>query len=256
MSAAQVALVLHDVAPATWTACERLLRALSIVPGDALTLLVVPHYHRGRRCDEPAFRRALDPWLAGGAEVALHGYVHHDDAHAPRAAGDWFRRRVLTAGEGEFAALARDEAAARIDAGLALMARCGWTPQGFVAPAWWLSPGARQALSQSRLRWCGTRTGLHALPDWRALRAPALGYSARSAWRRSMSPSIVELQRRAADRDCVPVRLALHPADAAWPALIEHASGIWRRLRERRVPVCESRLLDALQRDSGVPDAA
>src|SRR5579884_1177916 len=105
-------IALHDVAPATWPHCARWLDLLDALGAPPLTLLVVPNFHgRGRIDRDPAFCRAIERRLAGGDELALHGYDHRDAAPAPRGARAWWRRRVLTAGEGEFAAL--DEAQAR-----------------------------------------------------------------------------------------------------------------------------------------------
>ena len=70
--------VLHDVAPATLPACDRMLRAIEEVSYDVpLTLLAVPRYH----CDPPS--AFFGDWLRGrsarGDEIALHGYTHLDD---------------------------------------------------------------------------------------------------------------------------------------------------------------------------------
>jgi predicted deacetylase len=52
---------LHDVAPATWPECAAILRMLDDAGATRLTLLVVPHFHRGARVgDDAAFLRALD----------------------------------------------------------------------------------------------------------------------------------------------------------------------------------------------------
>ena len=40
-------IALHDVAPATWPRCERLLAMLDGIGARAVTLLVVPDFHRG-----------------------------------------------------------------------------------------------------------------------------------------------------------------------------------------------------------------
>src|SRR5262249_34000451 len=166
-----VCISVHDVAPATWPRCERLLGMLDACGASPVTLLVVPDYHRLGRIDgHPAFLRALERRLARGDEIALHGYHHLDDAAPPRGPLDWFARRALTQSEGEFAALAADEALARIARGVALMAALGWTVRGFVAPAWLLGRGARVALSSrtggSGFAYTTTRGGVYRLPDW------------------------------------------------------------------------------------------
>jgi len=224
-----VCISLHDVAPATWPACRQLLRFLDELQAGPVTLLVVPDYHRrgGLEADS-AFCRALDGRLARGDELALHGYFHLDDAPPPRSPAAWARRRLLTAAEGEFAALSATEARRRLRQGSELFRRLRWPLAGFVAPAWQLGPAARAALSEFPLAYTTTREALWRLPDWRPVRSPSLVYSVRAYWRRKMSVWWNEaLLRRLAAAPLL--RLSLHPADAAYPEVLAH----WRSLIER-----------------------
>ncbi|HEY0229715.1 MAG TPA: DUF2334 domain-containing protein, partial [Dokdonella sp.] len=117
-------IAVHDVAPATWPQCAALLALLDEFGAPPVTLLVVPDYHhRGRADADIGFRRAIEGRLARGDEIALHGYFHLDDGPPPRTPGDWLRRRQLTAGEGEFAALSDEHAGRRIAAGLDMFER-------------------------------------------------------------------------------------------------------------------------------------
>ena len=72
-----VCVVVHDVAPATRAACERVFAAVREVAPLPLTLLAVPRWH----CDPPS--PEFGPWLLAhyeaGHEIALHGYTHQDD---------------------------------------------------------------------------------------------------------------------------------------------------------------------------------
>ena len=61
--------------------------------------------------------------------------------------------------------------------------RHGWPVAGFVAPAWLMSEGTRQALRRLPLRYTSTPQHLYRLPEFTAIQAPAV-WSARSAWRR------------------------------------------------------------------------
>jgi len=68
-----VCVSVHDVAPATWTQCERLLGMLDAIGPLPVTLLVVPDFHRAGAVDtSAAFIRAIKARLARGDEVALH----------------------------------------------------------------------------------------------------------------------------------------------------------------------------------------
>ncbi len=221
----------HDVAPATWPRCARLLAMLDECGAGPVTLLVVPDYHHGGRIDAyPAFVRAIERRLARGDEVALHGYYHEDDAPPPRGPLGWVARRVLTQGEGEFAAIGAADALERLERGAALMAALRWPVRGFVPPAWLLGPGARIALSRmtGTFAYTTTRSGVYRLPGWHYTFSPSLVCSVRSAWRRSMSQALNAATWAAARRARL-LRVSLHPVDAAHPDVMAR----WRAWIER-----------------------
>jgi len=199
-----------------------------------VTLLVVPDYHRRGRIDgDPPFLRAVERRLARGDEVALHGYYHWDDQATPRIPTDWLRRRVYTAGEGEFAALHADQAAARLERGVKLLQGLGWPVYGFVAPAWLLSAGSRSALSQLPFTYTTTLRAIHRLPDWQACLSPALAYSVRSPLRRALSRVWNDRLFTRFGQHPAPLRFCLHPADAHHPFVVHH----WQNLIERALPL-------------------
>jgi uncharacterized protein len=233
------AVSLHDVAPDTWPACERLLSMLDPF-GVPVTLLVTPHFHRGRRIDaDEAFVRSIRHRVSRGDDVVLHGYFHLDAAGPPTGLREWFLRRVLTASEGEFAAIDAAEARRRIAVGAGLLQAAGLQPAGFVAPAWLLGAGAREALAESALAYTCTRDVLYALPSFEAVRAPSLVYSTRAAWRRVASRHWN--RRRLAMLSSEPrLRAALHPADAAHPAVLDDWTSLLGTLARTRRPVLES----------------
>jgi predicted deacetylase len=153
---------IHDVAPATWPDCLRLVQAIRAVADIPLTWLVVPHYHfRPER--SAAMEAGLDTALARGDELALHGYSHLDTEANGGGLRARFLRNVYTRREGEFAALSHQEARRRLDLGLAWFAERGWTPSGFVPPAWLLGEGAWQALRESPFAYTTTFSHFHVL---------------------------------------------------------------------------------------------
>lgn len=237
---ARLCIAIHDVAPATWPACARLLALVDALGAPPVTLLVVPDWHRRGAIDtDPEFRRAIDARGARGDELALHGLVHLDEAAPPRGLTDRVRRRVLTAGEGEFAALDEREALARIDAGLLGFARCGWSAQGFVAPAWLLGDGARAALARTPLRWTSTHAALEDSGGRWRMAAPVLSASARSAWRRRASRLWLPFAARAWHAAPL-LRVALHPADADHPELLDAWRDVLGVLLARRDALTKS----------------
>lgn len=229
---ATVCVSLHDVAPATWSRCETLLAALAQVAPVPRTLLVVPDYHRRGDGLPPWYHAALAAQVKAGAELALHGLFHLDDAPAPTSLRDWLRRRVLTCGEGEFAALVHDVAVARLRAGAAWFRDAGWPLYGFIAPAWLLGSSAWQALDQSALTYTTTRTHFHLLHPRRTVAAPCIVYSTRSRWRLGLS---LARNARLTHHDAPLVRLALHPDDALHPAVVHQAQQLLEKLLQERV---------------------
>ncbi|MFO0453321.1 MAG: DUF2334 domain-containing protein [Pseudomonadota bacterium] len=245
------AVSLHDVAPSTWEDCETLLELVRPY-GVPVTLLVTPHLHAGVRADaDPAFAQALRGRLARGDEPVLHGYYHLDDATPPRSTRDWVRRRLLTAGEGEFAAITAQEAERRAVLGRAMLRGIGVEVEGFVPPAWQIAIDAFDAVARAGFRYVTTRDWLYPLPSGDPVHAPSLVYSTRTAWRRAASHwwNLLRLRSLAlAPR----VRVALHPPEARY----RHVREAWRRMMDalaaRRDGVLETRWLPR----AGPPEAA
>ncbi|WP_411269057.1 DUF2334 domain-containing protein [Pseudomonas moraviensis] len=243
-----VCLVLHDVAPSTWADYQPFVEAVDALGNVPMTWLVVPDFHRHDALDaNPAFRQVLDARVARGDELALHGYYHDDQEPVPNTPRDWFMRRVYTH-EGEFYRLSREAALDRLHAGLEMFQRYDWPVHGFVAPAWLMSDGTRQALRELPLSYTSDPQHLYRLPDFTAIDAPGLVWSARSAWRRGVS-KIVSDQREQRWRDAPVIRLGLHPVDMRHRFSREY----WLRTLERlladgRVPLTK---IDWLARQHG-----
>ncbi len=229
---------LHDVAPATWGHCRDVLDAVREVAEVPVTLLVVPAY-RGACSAQPEFEEAMTAQLAAGHELALHGYFHVDP-HVPSDVIDWFRRRIYTAGEGEFCGLSAAEAAERLTLGRRWFAANRWPLAGFVAPAWLLGPGSWRALRETTgLQYTSTLTQMILLPEKQSIRAPCLTYSVRQAWRRPASIVWNSLLGRVAARAPV-LRLGLHPYDAESKAIRRSWQGLLQRALTDRAPVTKA----------------
>ncbi|WP_130902318.1 DUF2334 domain-containing protein [Pseudomonas sp. Sample_23] len=243
-----VCLVLHDVAPSTWADYQPFVEAVDALGDVPMTWLVVPDFHRHDALDaNPAFRRVLDARVARGDELALHGYYHDDQEPLPNNPRDWFMRRVYTH-EGEFYRLSREAALARLHAGLEMFQRYDWPVQGFVAPAWLMSDGTRQALRELPLSYTSDPQHLYRLPDFSAIAAPGLVWSARSAWRRGLS-KILSDQREQRWREASVIRLGLHPVDMRHRFSRDYwLHTLQRLLAEGRVPLTK---IDWLARQRG-----
>jgi len=241
-----VCVVLHDVAPATWPQCARILDLLDTLGAAPVTLLVVPYFHGHGRIDQtPAFARAIEARLRRGDELALHGYEHRDTAPPPRSPADWLRRRLLTAGEGEFAALTEVQAHEKLACGLDAFGRLGWPLAGFVPPAWLASTGARAALRRSGLQYTSTHAALIALADGRRFAAPCLTASPRAAWRRVASRMWLPAALVSTQAARV-VRVGLHPVDALHDDIMICWRHVLARLLAQREAITKSRALAVL----------
>lgn len=233
----KLCIAIHDVSPATWPQCERLLDMLATLGRHPVTLAVVPEWHGASPIDRaPEFRRRIDACIADGAEIALHGYRHLDES---RSTANWFARRLLTAGEGEFAALGESEAESRLERGRAMLAACGWQGGGFIPPAWLASDGALEALAHSSFTYTSSQLTLMRLRDRSIIDAPCITVSARSRWRRAASKLWLQAAERATSSAPL-IRVALHPADAAHEDIVECWRDLLGRLLASRTAVTKS----------------
>ena len=230
MSAARertVCIVLHDAAPSTRSACARTLAAVQEVAGSVpLTILAVPRYHD--EAPSAHFEAWLGERVRRGDELALHGCTHRDDGR-PDGWIDGLRRSVYTRGEGEFWSLSRAEALERMDAGIAWFERNGWPLSGFVAPAWLLGPGAREALIERPFEYTASLRQLIHLPAQVPVTSQSVVYSTSSGWRRGSSLAWNAWVARA-ERANPLLRIELHPRDAdfadvkkSWQTILDRA---------------------------------
>ncbi|MGE5450701.1 MAG: DUF2334 domain-containing protein [Acidobacteriota bacterium] len=243
--------VIHDVAPANWFACQRVMQAVREVADIPMTFLVVPRYHL--RPSETGFELVLSKLLAKGHELALHGYSHLDEG-TPSGWIDYARRRLYTAGEGEFAALVREEAAHKLHTGIRWFQHRQWPLHGFVAPAWLMSEGSWQAIRSLPFQYTATLGHVYSLPQGQAHRSDCMAFSTRSAWRRALSiPRNAWVSAQWSSQPFV--RLELHPHDADFPMIRRTWMRALAHLQQTREAVT---LFEGVQRltQAQAPEAA
>jgi predicted deacetylase len=146
-----------------------------------------------------------------------------------------FLRGVYTQREGEFAALAADEARERIARGLEWFRQRDWPVSGFVPPAWLLGEASWRVLPEFAFAYTTTFTRFHLLRQGRSVFAPSLVYTARNRTGRALSPLAASLAACCLARASL-MRLSLHPPDVRHPRLVSHA----RRLVERMLATHEA----------------
>lgn len=232
---------IHDVSPRFEGEVDRLLDLLRPHVGDRVAMLVVPnHWGDAPIIPGSAFAKRLRAWADTGTEIFLHGYFHRDQAKHG-AAADRLRAKFMTAGEGEFLGLSREDASARIAEGRALLEDViGRRIDGFVAPAWLYGEGAIQALrdcavpiAEDHFRVWSPRTGAE------LARGPVITWASRTRFRLASSLAAAATLRRA---PLQVLRVGVHPPDCRHPALVRSIATTLTAARRHRRPAAYSDL--------------
>lgn len=225
-----VLLSLHDVAPVHRERVERAEALFAELGVRKVTYLLIPDYHRQGRSDTDDFAAWCRRERPFGVDWFLHGYYHlEDDAPVRDAtAAERLKRRVATAGEGEFLALAADEARDRIERGAEVFERClGTRPRGFVPPAWLYNESIDPALRAHGLRFFEDHHRVYDFHAERSFDAPVVTWATRTPLRKWTSilgtPAL-----RWAWRNRPALRLAVHPFDFDHPETVASIRRVWR----------------------------
>jgi predicted deacetylase len=226
---------IHDVSPRFESEVDRLMDLLAPHASGAVAMLVVPN-HWGDAPIVPGspFAARLRRWAEAGTEIFLHGYFHRDQA-VHSSAADRMRARFMTAGEGEFLGLSRDDAAARIAEGRALLEQViGRSIDGFIAPAWLYGEGALSALAE-----CGIPIAEDHMRVWspatgrELAHGPVITWASRTRLRLASSLLAAAALRHAPMKV---LRIGVHPPDCRHPALVRSIEATFRKAaRNRRV---------------------
>jgi predicted deacetylase len=250
---------IHDVSPAWVDEVEAAL-ALCSRHGMKPALLVVPNFHGGHALDRhPRFAERLRHLQAQGHEVFLHGYYHQARRHAdglphgqqgrPGRLGWLFAQHIVSGGEAEFRDVSRTEAAERLDAGHSLLTNLGLTMDGFVAPAWAMTPWLLPMLKERGFAFCEDHLRIYDLQRDVTRASVVLNYASRSPGRLLSTVAYCRVAKHA--RRFVPARIAIHPADMRF-ALLRHELESLLRWAEGTVVPRGIELFPAASRSEGV----
>jgi len=200
-----ISVSIHDVSPAFEGEIDDALAACSEV-GAKPALLVVPNFHGKWPLDRyPAFVDRLRGLASAGHEIILHGFFHASEG------GSFFAQKIASAGEAEFADLARDEGERRIDDGAKMLKELGLEPAGFIAPAWQMARWVLPALASRGFRYAEDHLHVYDPAAGRRKRSLVLNFASRTPARLWSSVAFV----RAATplRRVLRTRIAIHPGD-------------------------------------------
>jgi predicted deacetylase len=224
----------HDVAPATRAAAEKIVAELSHHRVPVCSLLVVPNYHhRGSSTEDRAFVRWLQDLEAQGHEIVIHGYFHERPRRNGENARVKFFTQFYTNDEGEFYDLDYDEALRRITQARDEFTRARLTPRGFIAPAWLLGSAAERAAVEAEMEYTTRLSGVRDLRSGDNFPARTLVYSVRSGWRRVAS--LAWNGALASQLAGAPLaRVSIHPPDLDHPEIWQQILRLTDRLVENR----------------------
>ncbi|WP_196233188.1 DUF2334 domain-containing protein [Sphingomonas segetis] len=233
---------IHDVSPRFETEVDRLLDLLRPYVGGRVAMLVVPN-HWGDAPIVPGspFAARLRRWADAGTEIFLHGYFHRDESQY-RLAANRVRARFMTAAEGEFLGLSREEASARITGGRALLEDVIGRPiDGFVAPAWLYGEGTMAALAQARIAIAEDHLRIWSPASGADLaRGPVITWASRTRLRLGSSLLAAAALRRA---PIAALRIGVHPPDCRHSALVRSIGKTFATATRTRRPARYSDLL-------------
>lgn len=225
---------LHDVAPVTRSASEKILKELAHLGVRVSSLLVVPDYHgNGSSFADRDFMQWLRDLEADGHEIVIHGYYHQRPRRPNETLPAKLITRSYTSDEGEFYDLDYAEAFRRITRAHDEFTSAGLKPRGFIAPAWLLSKEGERAAADAEMEYTTRLTSILDLRTNENFAARSLVYSVRNSWRRAASlawnATIAQLMR-----DAPLVRLSIHPPDF-------EQTQIWRQIMQIAQRLIESR---------------
>lgn len=226
---------IHDVGPRFDREVDQLAGQLAgILGGPKFAMLVVPdHWGEAPLAENRAFQRRLRDWADQGVEMFVHGWFHKDLSQHSGAAA--FKAKHMTAGEGEFLGLSREEASRRMADGRKLVEDAiGRSAAGFIAPAWLYGEGALEALKDNGFVLAEDHMKVWQPATGKVLaKGPVITWASRSVPRQLSSRLVASLARNFLHPQKV-MRIAVHPGDTRVPALIDSIGQTFSAFAARR----------------------
>jgi uncharacterized protein len=240
--ARKLVISLHDATPFH---LERMRKAEEVFREsgvEKITYLFVPEYHGGYpSAGHPGFTEWCRTPRPFGVDWHLHGY-HHLESPVPLGAGldgrgDAFKRRFMTAGEGEFLALDSQSQRRKLADGIDSFRRCLRSdPTGFVAPAWLFNSALPPLLKEMGFRYTEDHRRIYRVDTGSRLESPVITWATRTFLRKYGSlivcPALARLWSNA------PVlRVAMHPFDFDHASTTANIKAVLRKVMKGREQV-------------------
>ena len=224
---------IHDVSPRFESEVDQLMALLGTHVGSRLAMLVVPnHWGEAPLVPGSPFATRLRRWADDGIEMFLHGFYHRDMIEHG-AVADRLRASFMTAGEGEFLGLSKQDAAERIARGRSLVEDVIGRPvAGFIAPAWLYGSGALEALRHASIPLAEDHLRVWSPASGKQLaRGPVITWASRTRLR-LLSSLAASAVLRHAPLDVL--RIGVHPPDVRHPALVHSIQKTFRAAARSR----------------------
>jgi predicted deacetylase len=222
---------LHDVTPALATEIElalRIAREVRIKPA----LAVVPKYHRSWDLrDYPEFCERLRDLQGQGHAIYLHGLFH--EAAQGSSWASFVRQRIMSAGEAEFGELTPQQARDRVREGLGILGAVGLKPEGFVPPAWVMSPWLLPILAEQGLPYTEDHARIYNPVKGTSRASLVLNFASRTPGR--LLSSVVLTKAASQVIPWMSCRFAMHPADMRYELLRSETTTLLSLAQNRTV---------------------
>lgn len=228
---------LHDVTPFHLNRIRRAEAVFAELGLARVAYLLVPEYHGGHPgAADPGFIR----WCRGSrpfeVQWQLHGW-HHLETPEERVEGgfsDAWKRRVLTAGEGEFLALPPEAQRRRLADGLASYRAClERDPEVFVAPAWLFNAHLPPLLHEIGIARTEDQRKVYRTDTGAGVASPVITWATRTVLRKYGSLVVCPLLARAFAAAPF-LRVAMHPFDFDHASTVRSIRSVLRRVMRGR----------------------
>ena len=230
MSSPCVIISIHDVAPATLEKSRAMVHELCAAGASNLSLLVVPDYHHlgsvSRHAESVAWIKERE---SAGDEIVLHGLYHLRPKKTQTTLIDNLITSHYTAGEGEFYDPSAEEAVQWITQGEEILAEAGFSPCGFIAPAWLCNQATQDVLKARGYTYTTLLNGIiHFSGPTPFTKTQSCVWSVRAGWRRICSVLWNRTLFRQLQNNPV-LRIGLHPPDFDHPLIKNQILDLIRR---------------------------
>jgi predicted deacetylase len=231
----QLLVSLHDVTPFHLSRLLRVEAFFQEIGVRKATYLFVPNYHGSY---DSAADSDFVAWCRSHRHFAVQWQLHGDRhlealPHARDHVRPWTarcKRRLLTAGEGEFLALDANAQRSKLISGRAAFRHCLHDePRGFVAPAWLFNEHLPPLLKELGFQRTEDHRRIYSLDKDRSLWSPVITWATRTTVLKYGSIAVASMLSRLWSVAAV-LRVAIHPFDfdhtqtvASIRKVLEHA---------------------------------